>query len=823
MAFTGRLGTPNSRFADIVFGAVDGLGPGSPDFRAHQLTSTAFRVLFSGGVSESALDPSVYSLSSLAPPGSAHVPSIVSAEFYDELDDSVVLTVDAPLTTSTDYSVTVSSVQMQSGDFLLGVSRSFTANVVDPPRAIGAFLSKRGEVDVLFDRPVGPFSASASFSIADAAGGPQIAMVQAAWAPEGIPDTTLRLVLPAGTPTAESFVIATSGVTDISLNQSSETVPLTLSLRSPSPYSLADLTQLQIIDAYVTDVSPDFFRTANVRVFFSCPVSGATSAGSWSVAATGAHPALDTVDLVTAPAAHDLPSLIALLNQLRTAYNSHVATTDQVHVAPLSVTSADAVAAPPATDLASAVFLLNGLLAGVSDHYARPRVHLYQDTVNAFSEDPVGPSDLAGAIAAANVVATSYKTHIQAQYPLSFSSAYQPPIGPITAYCQESVPGLAMDVSGPFTYFADLRVVLDSEVPGVVVGATLTSEDGGSHCVPSDYTGSIVARPGDSPPSITSCLVSVDRWVDLRADKGVSVLSDSPVVVVGRDGVALPTSQSVLSSLPALLWAYNQALESYRQHIVPGAAGHQTEDVVNVVVPSDYAFLPVPSAIAAANSVRLKVLAHMASATIHYQADPSSLVAPEATDLDSLVALVSDLTMVLSSHLVRVGPHVYAGYRMVSAPVFDTVRLSTHLMLDGSPSRAVGSLLGSYVYNGLPRSPAPSVPSLRSRVVALDVPFVALAVRPSLASALPQSGLSFDPVRGPVLGADQVLSFFSKPMREVPVTQDVLQLGSGPFSFLGGSWVSPILASVVVTKMQPVSYSLSAVGLTDQAGNPVYG
>ncbi len=822
MAFTGRLGTPNSRFADIVFAAVDGFGPGAPDFRAHQLTSTAFRILFSGQVTDSALELSAYSLASLASPGSAHVPGLVSVEFYDELDDSVVLTLDAPLTTATDYSVTVSSVQLESGESLLSAARSFTANVVDPPRAVGAFLSKRGEVDVLFDRPVGPFSGSASFAISDAAGGPAVAMAQASWAPESIPENTLRLVLPGGTPTAESFVISTSNVTDVSLNRSSEVVPLTLSLRSPRPYSLADLTQLQIVDAYVTDVSPDFFRTANVRVFFSCPVAGAASTGAWTVAATGAHPVVDTVDVITAPAATDLPSLIALVNQVRTAFNSHVAVTDQVHSAPLSVTSRDAVSAPAATDLASAVLLVNELLAGVPSHYSRPRAHLYPDTVNTFSLPPVDPADLPGACAAANAVASSYGTHILAEYPLSFSTAYHPPVGQITAYCQESSPNESFDVSGPLTYFADLRVTLESEVPGVVVGATLTSEDGGSHCSPTDYTGSIVARPGGSPATVTSALVSVDRWVDLRTDRSVSVLSDSPMTIVGPDGVPLPTGQSVLSSLPALLWAYNQALESYRQHIVPGAAGHQADDVVNVVVPSDYAFLPVQSAISAANSVRLKVLAHMASATVHYQADPSFLTAPEAVDLDSLVALVADLTRVLSSHLVRVGPHVYAGYRMVSAPVFDTVRLSSDMMLDGSASRAVGPLQDSYVYNGLPVSPAPSVPSFRSHVTEVDLPFTALAVRPSLASALPMSGLSFDPVRGPVLGADQVLSFFSKPMREVPVTQSVLQLGSGPFSFLGGSWVSPLLASVVVTNMQSVSYSLSAVGLTDRAGNPVF-
>lgn len=822
MSFTGRLGTPNSRFADIVFGAVDGFGPGSPDFRAHQLTSTVFRVLFSGQVTDAALDPSVYSLGSLAAPGTAHVPSVLSVEFYDELDDSVVLILDAPLTTTKQYSVSVSSVELLSGDYLLSTTRSFTANVVDPPRALGAFLSKRGEVDVLFDKPVGPFSGSATFAIADAAGGPAFAMTQATWIAESIPETTLRLRLPAGTPTALSFVITTSGVTDLSLNHSSEAVPLTLPLRSPLPFSLADLTQLQLTDAFVTDVSSDYFRTANIRVFFSCPVSGAGSIGAWSVSASTAHLHLDDQDGVAAPPATDLPSLITLLNQLKSGYLGHVTELEQIHVSPLSVTSRDAVDAPDATDQPSAIFLLNQLLVAIPDHYLRPRIHLYPDTINLFSIPQVDPSDLAGAIAAANLATASYGTHLLLEYPLQFSTAYHSPVGTITTYCQEAAPDLAFDVSGPFTYFADLRVVLDTEVPSLHVRATLTSEDGGSSCTPSDYTGSIVARPGGAPATVTSSLVSVDRWVDLRTDRNVSLVADAPMVIVGADGLEIPTDPSVLGSLPALIWAYNQALESYRQHIVPGAAGHQTNDVINLVSPMDYATLPLSSAMSAANGVRQKMIAHMASATIHYHADPSSITAPEATDLDSYMALVTDLTQVLASHLVRVGPHLYAGYRMVSAPVFDTIRLSSPSMKDGSTSRALGLLQDSYVYNGPPISPAPSVQAYRSHVERIDVPFTALAVRPSLASVLPQSGLSFDPVRGPVLGADQVLVFFSKPMREVPVTPMALPITGGPIQPLGSGWVSPVLASVAVTKMEPIPYSVTAVGLTDQAGNVIY-
>ncbi len=815
MAFTGRLGTPNSRFGDIVFGAVDGLGPGMPGFQAHQLTSRRVRILFNLRVNDSARVVSSYSFVSL---GSAVVPTIVSVTFYDETMDSVVVEFEDPLTTGAQYSVTVSSVQATDGDFILGATKNFTANVFDPPRARGAFLSKRGFVDVLYDRPVGPYSASATFLIADADGGPSFAMMQAAWSGENIPETTLRLALPGGTPTAESFVVMTSGVTDSSLNTSAETVPLTLSLRSPSPYSLADLTQLQVLDAFVTDVSSDFLRTANVRVFLSCPVSGADFESSWSLFASGAHQHVDTVDVLSAPDATDLPTLETLLNDLKAKLNAHLSI-DQVHLAPAL---ADLVTAPNASDLTTSVNLVNSLSLLIYSHLLRPRVHLFLDTVNAVVVPAVSAGDLPGAILAANALATSYSGHLLEEYPLEFSSAYQSPLGSITSYAVLASPDGAMDVDGPLTYYADLRVVLDVEGPSVRMEATLTSEDAGSSCSPADYTGNIVARSAASPASVLSSLVSVDSAVDVRTDRNVSTVAASPVVIVGEDGVGIPTSDSVTSTIPAVLWAYNNALEAYRQHIVPGAAGHQVDDDVDIVTVEDFAFLPLSSCISAANNVRLKVMAHMASAVYHYHADSSAVMAPAASDLESFIALAADLASVLSAHLVRVGPHLYAGYRMVSAPVYDVVRASSAMMADASASRVVGTLQDSHVYNGLPVVPAPSATAFREHSAPLDVPFTALAVRPSLASILPQSGLSFDPVRGPVLEADSVQCFFSKPMREVPVGPDNLPISGGSIQFLGSGWVSPVLASMAVTKMEPMAYSVTASGLTDSAGNEVY-
>lgn len=816
MSFTGRLGTPNTQFGNIVFGAVDGLGPGGPDFQAHQLTSRTVRVLYSVRVTEDALDPSRYAFASLSP---ATVPGVESVAYYDETLKSVVVTFSAPLTTGAQYSVTADGIQTVGGDVILAATRNFSANVFDPPRALGAYLSTRSSVDILFDKPVGPYSSGASFWIRDAAGGPLTAMTQSLWSGEAIPETTLRVSF-SSVPVADAYVIEFSAVQDFSLNQSSGVVPLTLVLRSPAPHSYADLVQLQITDAFVTDVSSDFFRTANVRVFFSCPVLDADDPSNWAASATPGHRQTDTVDVVTEPAATDEPSLILLVNDLKAQLNGHVSI-DQVHFAPAL---ADGLALPDASTLAEAVDIVNALAGLIPSHYARPRVHSWPDTLNSVVVAPVAPGDLPGAIAAANSLRASYVGHVASSYPLQFSTAYHAPLGEVTAYAREAVADQAFDVSGPYTYFADLRLVLDSEVPAVELQATLTSEDSGSTTNPGDYTGSVSARPAGAPVTLRSSLVLTDRWVEVLTDRNVGLVSDDPLVVVDPSGEEVPSDAEVRGSLPALLWAYNQALESYRQHIVPGAAGHQVTDDVNLVTFGDYAFLPLSSAMSSVNGVRTKVMSHMASAIYHYHADPSMVTAPEATDLDSLMALVADLTAVLSDHLVKVGPHLFSGYRMVSAPVFDTVRVLCGGMVDGGAQVLSGGLTDLHVYNGLPRVPAPSEAVPVSHSLQVSTPFLGLAVRPSLASALPRSGLQVDAdgIEHQRYLADAVELFFSKPMREVPLDSSNVPVVGGSIQQKEAAWASPLVASVTVIKMEPINYSVSAVGLSDLAGNAVY-
>jgi hypothetical protein len=813
------FGTQYGNLLEVSTGSVivsgTGYAPPLPTFQAHQLNSKSVRLYFDTQLSDSILDSTYYTITSLASPGMAIVPSIESITFYDTTLRSIVINFSSSLTSGTSYYIVIDGAFSLTGMYIFAVN-DFDANTIDPPRATRAFLSKRGAVDILFNKPVGPYSSLAIFSIRSAAGGPSTLMSQLPWAGEDIPDTTLRVRLPPGMATANSFVISFTNVIDESLNSSSEIIPLTLVLRTSPPYSYADLTQLQITDAFVTDVSPDVFKTANVRVFFSCPVdSSVRDELNWGLYVTTGHQQLDTVNYLTAGPASDLPSLILLVNDVKSKMNGHLSI-DQVH---FSLAVSDTITNPDAYDLNSSVILINEIGSKLYSHFMRDKVHLY--LYDQFSFIPIGFDDLDTAMNASYLIASMYDTHsAYDEYQLSFSSAYQSPINSITAYTQELIPDAAFDVESPYTYFADLKVNFDSDVPPITITASLTSEDGISSIYPWDY-GRITARSASTAATITSYSTSVDEWVEINTDRDVSVVVESPLIVTNPVGKKLPTSFSIRSSLPTLFWAFNNALESFRCHIIHGAAGHQTNDTTNIITSDDYAMLPLSGAMSSVNEVRSKIINHISSAIFHYHSDPINITAPSATDFDSLMSLILDIVFVLSSHLVKTGPHLYPGYRMISAPVRDRIRISIQGMINGDTHTVSGFFQDEYIYNGLPATPAPSNAVSKHHLNSVNFSFIGLAMRPSISSVLPVSGLITSLDESVQFGSDHLEVYFSKPMRSIPINSSNLPISGGLIQ-KESMWISPFVASISVTKMTTASYSISAIGLTDEAGNLVY-
>jgi hypothetical protein len=833
MTFTGRIGTQRSQLGNIVLGIVDSFGLGAFGFVAHVLTSTQIRVLFSTSVTEdTALISGNYLLTSLAPPGSAVTPTIVSVEFYDETQTSVVLNCSQRLTygnmmnaTGTMYSLSIMNVQDNLGEYVSSAASNFIANVKDPPRIQGAcaYLSRRGCVDITFDRSVGPTSVSATANIRDAAGGPGVAMTLQTWGTELLlPDTSLRFALPPGMATADAYLIDFANVVDESLNIVSGTTEFVFTLRSPTPYTYADFNQLQLIDAFVVDVSDDFIMTGTVRVYFNCPVLNSDITTNWTATQPGPHPGIDTVDSITTPNAMDLPTVEALANSIKSNLNAHY-TLAGVHSQNDIV---DTILSPNAVDLPTSITLLNEAQAKFLNHLSLPRVHIYNDTASSFV--PIIAVDLATSIIVANQIKTSFNLHLTDVRNLAFSNQYSP-IPEILDFAHLTG-NQAFIVDSAYTYYADLHLTMNSNLVPVTLTATLTSEDGGSVTNPGDYTGSIIARQAFAPAKILTSTTAIDSSVSINSDREIRLTNTGEPQILRSDGTTLVTeSVETTTSIQALIWALNQLIYAYSLHINASptiGAGHQATDTTNTVNVGNYVLIPsLSAAIAAANTFYVLLDHHMQSSVFHFQADNDIVVGPLASDISTLSALVSNIRTKFLAHNIRIGPHSSAGWKVYGAPLFDTLVVNLDTMVDSSDYTLTTNLRSVYHDNAagdpVPGSPNRVLGAEFTQFLNLSVPFLGSATYPSLASALPRIGI-VDTGSGIQFESDTVEVFFSKPMRQVPLNQTNLFLMGGSIVVGNASWNSPNMASIVVSNMSTVSYSLEAIGLTDEAGNVVY-
>ena len=844
MPFTGQLGTPNSQFGNIVFGVVTGLGLEPFDVEVHVLTSSHIRVLFTRKVTEdTALVSTNYLLTSLALPGTAVVPAIEAVEFFDETRRSVTLILDKPLTYSTDYSLQVDAVRNDEGEVMAGIVRNFTANVQDPPRALGAWQSKRGAVDVLFDRSVGPTSGSATFEIRDASlPGPGVAMAQLPWAAEDIPETTLRLTLPGGTPVASAFEIDFVDVTDESLNEASDTVPLTLALRSSPPYSLADLEQLQITDASVMGVSDDFLGYGIVRVYFNGPVLDATTELNWAAFQSGPHPEDPSAGVVTAPDATTLPSLLALLSDYKAKFNAHLVEA-QIHLqddADNTITLADP------TDQTEATLFIADVQSKHLAHLDALRMHLYPDVVNTFNEINVYPGMpnegvLTRAIANQSLKA-KFNAHLQDEYPIT--QFVWPWGGALYKIEDWSVYGTNRhhETRSPYTLFADLHLVLRTHVASVRLEATLTSEDGFSTTTPADFTGSIVARPGNAVPIHMSTLVETDRAVEVTFDHDLILPGPDSVDVLDEDGRSAGSGPvRVTSNIPDLQRALKHVMNAYRWHLGGSGAGHQKTDNQNTLstAGTEAPNLPTLQALMeSANEFRDLLTSHMGNSggEWHEHPDPNVIRTNYASDFETVFTLIDNVIRTYLRHNGGAShngqaPHTTPGFRIFNAPYLTVLRAEALSMLDGSPHEAVGDVRGTYYENHVEGELGVLIPPFMSSPipvgerkfhnVSLSVPFTGVATRPSLASVVSKSGLASTD-EGVRLGSDMVKAFFSKPMRQVILDTSNLALSGGSTLQKESSWIDDRVASIQVVNMTAIPHTLTAAGLTDEAGNPVY-
>lgn len=816
MTFTGLIGTVQSQLGNLVLGVVDSFGLGTFGFEVHVLGPNRVRVLFSKEVTSSALAFPAYSLSTTAPASSV-LPSIIGINFYDETRRAVVLLLSQSLTSGVTYSLQCSGIGSVDGLGVTPVARNFVANVPDPPRAIGAWQSTRGCVDVLFDRSVGPYSNATTAKIRDATApvGTGVSMTQLLGEPY-LPDNTLRFSYPIGIASANAYEIDLTDVVDSSLNESSPTVPLTLALRSPTPYDYSKLTQLQLIDAVVSDVSSDYLQGGMVRVFFNCPV-GFSSAINWTLTQNSPHPVDATAHTVVSPNAFDLTTLLTLVNEMKVNFNLHL-TQDQAH---LRDATSDLITSPTAVDIDTANAIIDEFQVKFLNHKSRSGVHLYVDVLHFVGYIPMEPGNPALSYSMANNLKAAFNGHLLTEFPVTIQSTFID-IAAITHF-DSPTGGSCTGVVSPFCLYAEITYDKQSS-PDVrlSVKASLTSEDAGSSTNPLDYTGSIEARAASAPALVRAVTCAIDGPVDVELDREVDMSGSPPVVLSGPSGSPVAVeSVSRTSTIAHVRWLFKQLVTAYRWHIdLAQGAGHAAAPTWIIGATE----LPGPSLedlIQKANSVRETFIGHMGSDVDHNHKDPVVDVfsrTPEATDFDSLVTLVSAMRDAFNVHNHSVGPHNYIGFTIVSAPLMTVLRVQSRGMVDEGMMSLSGQARTRYRDNTFGGGTRP-VGDDRYGSVSFDLQFRGLATRPSIASALARAGVQ-DTGSGPVFESDAIQVFFTKPMYQVPLSSSNLTVSGGSILQKDASWSAPDIAVVRVANMQAISYSVTSTGLTDPSGNP---
>jgi hypothetical protein len=298
MPFTGQLGGAGSQLGKIVLGGIGQFPPLPFGFTPHVLDQRTIRVQFDDQVDESALQPGAYSMLAVSGPVPNYVPVVVTVSFYDADHRSVALTLNQSLTFQTVYALSIVGVTSPDGNSVTPSAGNFRANVPNPPLAIGAFLSLRNMVDIYFDRSVGPSSPACTATIQAAMGGTPQPMTRIPW-DGSFPANVLRFELNPAMDTASSYTISFADVVDGSYNQVQATIPLSLTLRAPQPYTYAVLSQPQIIDAWVDSVSdaPSGYNRAFINVFFSCTMAHAEviNTANWTVTSNGSPVVIKSV------------------------------------------------------------------------------------------------------------------------------------------------------------------------------------------------------------------------------------------------------------------------------------------------------------------------------------------------------------------------------------------------------------------------------------------------------------------------------------------------------------------------------------------------
>lgn len=364
---------------------------------AHQFQSRSVRVEFGTEVSSSVLDSSAYQI--VVNTVDSSEPLVESVSYYDSTHTSVILHLSGGLTVGSQYTLHTAEFEDSQGEPIASSSYNFVGTVSDKPKVIGAFLSIRSHIDIVFDRPVGQYSPAASAVLnADPSGGSgALSLIE--WS-DSIPETTLRFEYVNDFDPGSVFFVDFENVCDSSFNVTSGSARLAVSTRSGEELGYDDISRVQVTDAWMESYNPALGKVY-FNVAYNVPLtqSDANNVSSYSLDIPTSHVDADIVNVPESDAV-DNETLLSLAEDLKEKFNKHIAD-GRVHLNP----------AEAKVKLDKLIRLTNDLWKYFNAHIVNTDLHVASDAGNATTVRRANSLD--SCVTLLNNLQAKYNAHIQ--------------------------------------------------------------------------------------------------------------------------------------------------------------------------------------------------------------------------------------------------------------------------------------------------------------------------------------------------------------------------------------------------------------------------
>lgn len=572
MSLTGTLNS--ALIGNITLGVSSEASLGGYPFSAYAISCREILVVFDRPIDILFVKPEYYEITS-----SDFVPTISEVSFVRSDLSSILINLSENMKIGGTYSIKCLSVPGAYGGFVSLDSVSFVVSAKTKAVSLSAFVSGLNQIRVNFDRPVGPYSNTATFTL-NSVGDADYALSVVPYSSG--PDNEIVLSAPPGILPSPQGVhnVIFSGVKDAAGNTSSGSVLLNVVASHPS-HPLLDICVSGHIPVSYSD------GLTYVSVMCNLPVDG----GTFSATSPGPHHGRAGSPVVT-PNATDLPTLISLTTSLSALLETH--STDQtIHAgSPCNSYSSES-----PVDLEHCLVILASMRSFL-------RLHFSDITHSFFDAFPmVSADDLTSALGFANSLKTVYNKHVSATRSYSFKSVpgFSPTFGSVVVNPKSSQK----------VYFAFFL----TDVPGVSdKGLTSTGID------------------------MEFALHSTTGTTTIPAENGLSSGGFPMVYSQDQNTIRALNVKTKLGSMANYLdsfglvdsFAFNSYVYEYESHRT--GAVHKSLDGVNTVSSSDYLTLWTDAELKTKTDAFFqKFIAHVSSDAFHYSR--TSIRSPSLRDV----------------------------------------------------------------------------------------------------------------------------------------------------------------------------------------------